>query len=729
MTRPTPADRPETDPRNPPLRSGVRGDALAEFDLSSVDASLTLERLHVLEQWLDGVERAIRRGEIGAVVLRLGGSDTSDSDLDLEEVLGLPDARAAEVWSGEGQRVLDRVERLPVPTVAAIRGRCLGGGTQVALACSRRVAEDADATWIGFPEGRLGILPGWGGTVRLPRLVGVANAAELLLYRPAVDARRARHLGLVDRVFPPDIFEARLRSFAQRHARRGTPLRRSRRGLAARAVEETAPGRRLILARAAGRARREGFVRAFVRAALHAIGDGVGIPRGLGFQRESDRFAALLAAGVAQGIRNTAALRQDGGRTVELGQREAASVVVLGAGDLAAYLAHLLAGCGCEVRIRNPGGAAARRTAAIAQSLFEWEVSNGARAAEDAAAGSLRISATSGFGGFGRADFLVDARPDSLALRAGSLREMEDHVREDCVIVVASAFESLAGIGAGLARAERAVGLHLFHPAARLGVVEIVRGPHSGAEALESVRSLAWRLGKRPVEVVDSPGLLAWRLACVYMLEALRMRAEGVGRARIETAVRRAGIATSPLRLHGELGSERTATAADRLAERFGQRFDNPPEPVSEPAAPPLRVRIADVVRSALTTPRKEPRSGQLNRMDVRDRLLLPLVNEACHILEEGIVEGARDIDRVLGFMLGTDPETGGILWNADRQGLAGIVDRLEDFVDRYGERFLPAPRLRRLADENARLYGIPVKHGTNPGRAARVLDRSAIAC
>jgi 3-hydroxyacyl-CoA dehydrogenase/enoyl-CoA hydratase/carnithine racemase len=708
--------------------TGARAATLAEFDLSGGAGSMTLESLHHLEHWLDGIERAAVRGEIGAVVLRLGGSGAGDSDLDLDEVLGLPDSRAAEVWSGEGQRVLERVERLPVPTVAAIRGRCLGGATQVALACSRRVADDSEATRIGFPEGRLGVLPGWGGSVRLPRLVGVANATELLLYRPTVDARRARQLGLVDRVFPTDIFEARLRSFAERHARRGTPSRRSRRGLAARAVEETAPGRRLILARAAGRARREGFVRGFVRIALHAIADGVGTRRALAFQRESERFASLLAAGVAQGIRNTAALRAEPVRTEDDGGGAASSVVVLGAGHAAAYLAHRFAGSGCEVRMQHAEGAAVRRTAASARALFDWEVSNGVRTPEDATAGSRRINASTGLGGFGRADLLIDARPDGQAMRAGSLRRLEDHVREDCVVVVASAFEPLDTIAAALTRPERAVGLHLFHPAARLGLVEIVRGQKSSADAVRRGRAMALRLGASVVEVADSPGLLTWRLACVYIVEALRLRAEGLGDVRIESAARRSGLTVSPLRLYGELGPEHARAAADRLAARFGERFALPPEPSIAPA-PPLRTRVERTLRRLISARRSEARNAPATRAAVRDRLLLPLVNEATRMLDEGIVAGAQEIDRVLAAMLGTDPETGGILWDADRQGLSGIVGRLDDLARRHGERFSPTPLLRRLATDSARLYGPPPPRRSKPGRAARVLDTSAAAC
>jgi 3-hydroxyacyl-CoA dehydrogenase / enoyl-CoA hydratase / 3-hydroxybutyryl-CoA epimerase len=698
-------------PAGPTLTHDPNGVAtLSLHDESEGFAGISLEFLHRIEAALDELESGIARGTVSALVLRLGGPPRLRTDLDADEVRTLPDAEAARVWSREGQRVVQRIEDLAVPTVAAVKGRCLWAGTQLALACEHRLAV-RDAR-VGVPESRWGVLPAWGGTVRLPRLIGVRNTLYLLLQRDTVSARRAAALGLVDEVLPATRFDAAIERFVQGRLRRRRPVERSRRGLAARVIEDTAPGRRLVLREAARRIRgRAGLPPHVAETVLAAVADGIAAPLEPAFARETERFTELLQhPDTAAFLHHDLLLHGE-----HLPPACAAPplrirrVGVLGGGTRGAALAHLCASRGIGVRLKE-----VRRDAALAaeqriRALFAWDTERRSTPEQALERRIRRVSVTTGYGGFGRKDVVVEAVTDRPAVRRRALQEVEEHVREGCVLLTTSVIVPISELGLEMVRPDRVAGLHLFHPAEHRRLAEVVRGADTSEETLRVACSLARRLGKTPLVVADRPGRVVHRLLVVYLLEALRLRAEGVEAAQVDAAMLGFGMPAGPFRLFAEFGAEGVERIVRGLEERLGARFAPPPVRPAEPERRSALLRLRSAFRKArngdAASRRARERAAGADTASVQQRLLLPLVNESALILEEGVVSGPHEVDRAVALSLGFPVTRGGLLFDADRTGAAALVRGLLALQVRYGSRFSPAPLLCRMAADGSGFY------------------------
>jgi 3-hydroxyacyl-CoA dehydrogenase/enoyl-CoA hydratase/carnithine racemase len=695
-----------TEGTGPSLPIGVEDDGVAVLSLSNGGRTpdrFGLDLLHHLDTLLDVLEPRFEAGDARVVIVRLGASRPVRTDLDLDEVWQLPDPHAASVWSQEGQRVLQRIERLPVPTVAAISGSCMWGGTQVALACTYRVAESSPATRMGLPEASLGILPGWGGSVRLPRVIGIRAALRLLLERGTVSARRAESIGLVDDVFSPARFEARVRRFALSRSRRGAELPASRRGLATRVLEDTAPGRRLVFARVNRQARRQRAVPSEISDAyVSAIADGVGLPLEAAFAREAETFARVVSAPLARarllGYRLTTAEPVRGPVC-----RRAA---VVGAGTQGVYLSHLMASHGLRVRIKELRRGDARLGVERVRGLLARQVAEGSLSDADLARHIRRVTATVGFGGFGRVDVVLAAVGEHPGAQAAVLRELEEHVRDGCVLLSTSPLPSISEVQQQMLRPGRLAGLHLFHPAGRRALAEVVRGEHTEPATVVVAAALARRLGKLPVVVSDRPGLVCYRVLVPYLNEALRLQNEGLAPAQVDSAAKHFGFPVGPFRLLSELGRDRVARLARALAHELGERFA-PPSP-DAPARPPpdgLLRRLLGARHAAVSLP-----GGAGPPADPQSRLVLAMVNEAARVLDEQVVPSAFLLDRVLTLAIGFPADRGGLLFYADRIGIPAIVEMLGVLAAQVGDRFAPAPLLLRLARDGGGFYSHDVR-------------------
>lgn len=292
------------------LEPGEAGIARLVVDRPGERAGLlsygALEELDVL---LGEAERLAAQGIVRLLVVRGARPGTFVAGADPDELREVDDAAEGMARARRGQQVLRRLERLPVPTLAAVDGPCLGAGAELALACSYRLASTSPRTRIGFPEVTLGILPALGGTVRLPRLIGVREALELILTGRAVDAEEARRLGVVDGALAPEAFEEGVLRFARERIERGRTRTGARRGVGRRLLEDTAPGRRVVFARLArSLARAEGMSPA-ARRALATVADGIALPLDRAFEREAEAFGELVVTREARGLLHAARLR------------------------------------------------------------------------------------------------------------------------------------------------------------------------------------------------------------------------------------------------------------------------------------------------------------------------------------------------------------------------------------------------------------------------------------
>lgn len=659
---------------------------------AAIPAPLGLAGLHRLDELLDEAERLAGAGLLRALVVRLESPAEPTPDVELDEVRRLPDREAARVWAAEGQRVLRRVEQLPVPTVAVLRGACGWAGLQLMLACGHRAACDAPDTAIAAPVVGLGVLPAWGGTVRLPRLIGVRATLDVLLAGERLSARRARALGVLDALLPAAALEPAVARFVDAAVQRaGAPGRGRRRPLPARLLEDTAPGRRLVFARAGRQVRARPALRAVVAAGvLRAVADGVALPLEQAFRREAEDFADVLLHAEVQGLLHARALLPEASGDPPPAGTAAPpvrQVAVLGAGLCGAALAYRLARHGLEVRLRDLSRERTARGLRRVKQLFARDVEQRGLDAATAAERLAAIATTTAFGGFGRVDAVVEALPERPEAMEAALREVEEHVRDDCLLLSTSVLVPLATLQPALRRPAQLAGLHLLHAGTPLA--EVVAGPQTAPATLAATRALARRLGAEPVQVADRPGRVLWRLLTVYLNEALWLRAGGDAEGEIDAAMHEYGFPLGPFELLGGLGRERVDEIAHGLAAALGPRFR--PPPLARAPAPAAGGR----------------RTGRARwrRETARRRLLLALRNEAAWIVGDGVVRDAGTLDRIALLGLGFPRTRGGLLFEADRIGAGTLFEALQELHAHGSERFAPAPLLTHLVERRLGFY------------------------
>ena len=645
------------------------------------------------------------------------------------------------------QALFGRLAKLPIPTIAAIQGVCLGGGTEVALACDYRVSDDDDRTRIGLPEVQLGILPGWGGTTRLPRLVGLRAALDLLLTGKPARVSKARRIGLVDQVFPRHQFRERSLDFARELAGRGRGTgtgrdaravagrhraRRTRSGVAGPLglggllLDRTAPGRWLVLRMAAGRVRKltGGHYPAPLRI-LDVVRRGLrgGLRGGLsaGLDAEAEAIGDLIASPACRNLlflfgRREAARKgpwSDGGRDAGVER-----MAVIGAGQLGAGIAQLAAYNDLPVRMKDVRHEAVAAGLAYARSVFDGAVRRRRMRRRDAARKMGLISGGVDYPGVALASMIVEAVVERMDVKQAVLREVEDVVDPDAVIVTNTSSLSVDEMASALERPTRFAGMHFFHPVHRMPLVEVVAGAKTDADTIETVAALAARLGKVPVVTRDAPGFLVNRIIGPGLNEAGHLLQEGWDAAALDRVWTRFGMPMGPCRLIDTIGMEVAFHAGQALAAAFGDRLAPAPtlEALSRSGRPgqkggrgfylyeggnPKGVDPSVYADMGLSP----PRSGQ-DPARARDRTILAMVNEAARVLEDGVVHSAADVD--LGMIMGAGfpPFRGGLLTYADDRGLDEIAATLDSLRDAHGKRFAPSALLVRLAEAGETFHG-----------------------
>lgn len=631
----------------------------------------------------------------------------------------------------ERDRVLDvvrkahatfqRLAALPVPTVAAIGGACLGGGTELALACDSRIASDEPSTQIGLPEVLLGIVPGFGGTTRLPRLVGLSSALDLILSGRTLDARRAEKLGLVIRAVPDawlvEHAERRVRELAKRPARDRRDQYRPR-TLAAWLLDGNPFGRALAFsrARAMTQARAGGHYPAPL-AAIRVLENGLGQPIDVGLRLEANEVSDLVIGPVCKNLVRIFLLSEAAkkaavipGDPVE--PRPVSRMALVGAGVMGGGIAELASRSGIEVRLRDVSPASVTRALQTARTLADDRLRRRGPAAgrERERDGQLaRIQPTLDLSGLGRADFVVEAVVEDLDIKRRVFAELEVRVNPAAVMATNTSSLSVSTLAEGLERPERFCGLHFFNPVHRMPLVEVVRGRRTSNVALVTAVALARRLGKTPVVVNDAPGFVVNRILMPYLREAMHLLEEGFPLADIDASMRRFGMPMGPFEVVDEVGLDVAERVAGILSRAFPDRMQPAPALATLVAAGRLGKKSgAGFYRHQGGRRRPDPELGRLVGIvrrrsghtleSISERLVIAMVNEAARCLEDGVVASADELDLAMVFGVGFPPFRGGPLRHADAWGLDRIVARLTALQAEKGARFAPASRLVELA-------------------------------
>ena len=644
---------------------------------------------------------------------------------DVNEIRGLRSFQDAEQASRRGQRLFSALEALPFPVVAAIGGPCLGGGTELALACHYRVAADQPRVEIGLPEVRLGILPGWGGTQRLPRLIGLAPALDIILNGRSLDARRARAAGLVDDVVPPEL----LLSAAERmieEAQEGTrrPASRISDGILGRVN----PWRRAQIALTARVARKRLQSKVDERhypapyLALEAVTHGLVKGREEGFAFEAESLGHLAVGPTSRGLVAVFALQQEARRdpVVAARPRPIEATAVVGAGVMGGGIARALARSGFAVRLKDIDAQALGRGMAVAHGLEEADLRKRRITRSERDRRVDRLLPTLEYTGFRRATVVIEAVVESLRVKHQVLRDLEAAAGEEFIFATNTSSIPIAAIAAPARRPDRVIGMHFFNPVHRMPLVEVIRGPQTSDETVATIVDLTRRIGKTPVVVGDAPGFLVNRILMTYLGEALLLFEEGVRVDSVDSAMKDFGMPMGPFALLDQIGLDVAAHVAQVLTEAFPDRAPkttvlqamkekgwlgrktgkgfylyregdrDEPDGGSSAAPREVHAEAASIVTSA--------RTAAAAPGPVESRLVLPMINEATRCLEARLVRDPAAVDLAMVLGAGFPPFRGGLLRHADALGLPTVIQSLDLLAQRLGTRFQPARLLVDLA-------------------------------
>jgi len=658
-----------------------------------------------------------KRTDVRGIVLRSGKPDNFIAGADIKDFTAIRSSLEGETLSRQGQAILDRLEALRMPVVAAIHGSCMGGGLETVLACRYRVASDHPRTALGLPEVNLGIIPGMGGTQRLPRLVGLATAFDLILTGRTLKASRALRAGVVDEVVPPSILLEVARRAAVRlaegslvPARRGIPL--SERLL-----------RPVIFSRARStvRVKTHGHYPAPL-AAIDVVEKGTSTSLAEGLKLEAARFGELSVTDVSRALVTMffalQEIKKDAGYPEGTEAREVHKLGVVGAGLMGAGIAAGGAEAGVPVRLKDTTTDALGRGLRYVREVFEERLERRSLTKYEFAERMNRLSASLDYTGFRHADLVIEAVFEDLDLKRKVLAEVEAATGKDCVFASNTSSLPIGEIARDSWRPSRVLGMHFFSPVHKMPLLEVIVTPQTDAWATATAVQFGRRMGKHVIVVRDGPGFYTSRALAPYMNEAARLVEEGAPIEDVDRAMVDFGFPVGPITLLDEVGIDVGAKVAKSLYHAFGARM----------APPESMARVMDDGRLGRKNKRgfylydeagkkkgvdgsvyaRLPGGGARKPVEARaiqERLAFAFLNEAALCLQEGILRSPRDGDVGAIFGLGFPPFLGGPFRYLDHLGARFAVEVLERLRAQHGERFAPAPILVERAREGRTFY------------------------
>jgi 3-hydroxyacyl-CoA dehydrogenase len=674
----------------------------------------------------EGISEAIERinndPEIQAAVL-IGGGRTFVAGADIKEF--------GKMVSGQTPRgrgmlpFLLRVEDSKKPVIVAIHGTALGGGLELAMAGHYRVA--APSAQVGQPEVKLGIIPGAGGTQRLPRLAGVAAAVEMCTDGKPVAAAKALALGIVDRLMDGDLLAGAI-AFAREVAGQGAPKTRDRKEKLG-TPEENAP----IFAAARENARKKQRGLLAPLAAIDAIEAATKFPFEEGCKIEQELFAQCLFSDQSKALIH-----------VFFGEREVAKIpdipkdtallpvngiAVVGAGTMGGGIAMVFSNAGIPVLLKEADQAALDRGMATIQKNYANSVKRGRFTQQFVDECLKRIEPTLSFDGFTGVDMVIEAVFEGMALKKEIFSQLDRICKPGAILASNTSTLSIDEIAASTARPEAVIGTHFFSPANVMRLLEIVRGKKTGKEVIATCMQLSKTIGKIGVLVGNCRGFVGNRMFGPYRREAQFLVEEGAGIDAVDKALYDFGMAMGPLATgdlagldvgwrirkeykHLEKPGVRQPFAEDQLCElgRFGQKTRAGWYKYDDQRQPSLDPEVGGLLKVWTTQAGISQRP--ISDQEMVDRCIYALVNEGARILEEGFALRAVDIDIIYLNGYGFPAYRGGPMWYADTVGLKKVYERILEFQKQHGELWEPAPLLKKLAEQGKGFADFNAGHG-----------------
>jgi 3-hydroxyacyl-CoA dehydrogenase/enoyl-CoA hydratase/3-hydroxybutyryl-CoA epimerase len=631
---------------------------------------------------LDAVLRPLQQNPPRGVVVLSGKKSGFIAGADIKEFTGLTDAESGYRLIHAGQQVLERLEALACPTVAAIHGFALGGGLELALACRYRIAVGDDRLSLGLPEVMLGIHPGFGGTVRTVRLVGVRPAMQMMLTGKPVRAEKALEIGLVDKLVPDvEQLHAAAREWVLRQP---SPRRASfvERVLSTGLIRPFI--RRTLIAQVAAKARRDHYPAPY---AIIDLWSRFGARGSEAFEGEARSIADLFTTETSRNLVRVFLLQD---RLKSLGGKspvEIQHVHVVGAGVMGGDIAAWAALRGFTVTLQDQTRELVEPALRRAAELFTKRLRDPAKTA----AATERLRADVEGAGVAQADVVIEAIFENLEAKQELYARLEPRMKPTALLATNTSSLMLEPLAAKLSHPERLVGLHFFNPVAQMQLIEIVHAAGTDPSVAQAATAFARKLDKLPVPCKSAPGFIVNRVLMPYIHEAIFAAQEGVPLAVIDKVAVDFGMPLGPIELADVVGLDVAAHVGQIVARELGR------------PAPEVR-KLSELVAAKKLgrksgegfyvwkegKPQKAPVPDVAPPQDLIDRLILVLVNECTACLREHVVDDPDLIDAAVIFGTGFAPFRGGPLAYARSRGVGSVVTRLEELASRYGPRFQP---------------------------------------
>ncbi len=613
------------------------------------------------------------------VVVRSAKPSGFIAGADIKEFLNVRTPEDGYALVRAGQAVLDQLENLPCPSVAAVHGFALGGGLELALACRYRVGADDAKLSLGLPEVLLGIHPGFGGTVRTVRLIGVRPALELMLKGKPFKGARALEVGLIDELVPPaELTERAKRLLLQRPQPKAAPW--------VEKLLSLAPVRPFIAQRTAASLRhrvpREHYPAPY---AILDLWRRFGARGAGGYEAEAHSISALMCSATSRNLVRVFLLQD---RLKGLGgkpQTNFQHVHVVGAGVMGGDIAAWAALRGMSVTLQDRSEDLIEPALARAKVYFDKRLKEPKAAAEAFARLRMDVSGE----GVAAADVVIEAIVENAGAKRALYASLEPRLKPNAILATNTSSINIEALAEELKDPSRLVGIHFFNPVAQMQLVEIVQGAGTQPRVVQGALQFTRKLDKLPLPCKSAPGFVVNRILMPYINEALFALADGIPAAVIDLGGTRFGMPMGPIELADVVGLDVSLHVGRVLAEAFRRQVPD--------------VLVKQVEQGKLGRKSGEGfyvwREGKPVRAeaqiadippDLEDRLILPMLNEAAAVLREGVVEDADLLDAAAIFATGFAPFRGGPLQYAQTRGIENVTLRLTELERRYGERFRP---------------------------------------
>lgn len=699
------------------LTVGEDGIAILSMDVPGETMNtLKVEFSDQISEMLDTIEAD---NAIKGVVVTSGKDNSFVAGADISMLAACTSAAQAQEISEGGQRIFDRIEAMKIPFVAAIHGPALGGGLELALACHYRVCSDDNKTVVGLPEVQLGLLPGSGGTQRLPALIGIQQAMQMMLTGKQVRAKQALKYGIVDASVPKSVLMDVATEFAKKPIKKRPEPKLNAMG---KALERTPMGRQTLFkqARKQTAAQTKGNYPA-PDLIIDCIQAGGGKATKEGYKVEAENFGKLVMTPESKQLRNlffatTEMKKETGVEGVE--PAKVKKVGVLGGGLMGGGIAFVTATkAGVPARIKDIRSEGIANAMKYSYDLLNKKVKRKFMRLTEMQKQMSLLSGTVDYSGYGDADMVVEAVFEDVGLKQKMVLEIEANCAEHTIFASNTSSIPIHQIAAKAARPEQVIGLHYFSPVDKMPLAEVIASEQTSDETISTTVEFAKRQGKTPIVVKDTAGFYVNRILAPYMNEAATLLLAGEPIDHIDRALVKHGFPVGPMKLLDEVGIDVGSKISPILVADLGSRFEAP-EAFDKLLADDRKGKknkrglynykgkkpgkeVDESVYSLLSV----SISQKLSLAQVAERCLLAMLNEAAICLDEGVVRNPRDGDIGAIFGIGFPPFLGGPFRYMDTLGISHVVSRLEHYEGQFGDKFAPAALLKKMAAEGQVFY------------------------